>query len=142
MVAGSELTVFSGKTPEPPGPPLLPWSPWGIGASVAGQIRALHVGHIWNMGSDLERSSTGLVLAATVEAFPQSNTSALQALETVRYGRRWGRWRQTRSCGSRKLWMKTLVVPVMRYMIWSQILDSLSLGFLICKMDWCLIEFL
>ena len=73
--------------------------------------------------------------------FLRATPSPLQGLETVRYGRSRGRWRQTGSCGSRKLWMKTLVVPVMRYMIWSQILNSLSLGFLICKMDWCLTEF-
>ena len=96
---------------------------------------------MWNMGSDLDRSSTGHVLATIVEAFPQSNTLSPLGSRNVRYGRSRGRWRQTGSCGSRKLWMKTLVVPVMRYMIWSHILNSLSLGFLICKMDWCLTEF-
>ena len=133
---------FSGKTPEPPGPPLLPWPPRGIWASAAGQIRAFHVGYMWDMDSDLERNRTGHVLATMVEAFPQSSTLSPSGPGISEVWGKWGRWRQTGSCGSRELWLKTLVVPVMRDMIWSQILNSLCLGFLICKLDWCLTEFL
>ena len=74
------------------------------------------------------------MFATVVETFPQGNT--LYPPETGTSEALGERWRQNGSCGSRKLWMKTLVVPVMSYVTWSKILNSLSLGFLICKMGW------
>lgn len=72
---------------------------------MAGQIRALHVGHIWNMGSDLERSSAGLVLVATeafLRAIPLPPGLAVRYGETLLGGDR-GR---PSFRGKRKLWMK------------------------------------